>query len=69
MLAIEIDGSSHDTDDAQEKDEHRQTELEALGVRFLRFRDEFVKTDPNSVAGKIEKWMMKAQITQNFQPY
>jgi len=38
LLAIEIDGSTHDDDDvAAKKDEVRQKALEKLGVSFLRF--------------------------------
>ena len=40
-LAIEIDGSSHD--DKQDYDQNRQTILENLGVKFIRFRDIDVK--------------------------
>jgi very-short-patch-repair endonuclease len=36
-LAIEIDGSSHDGEEAKINDEIRQKRLESLGVRFLRF--------------------------------
>lgn len=36
-LAIEIDGPSHDSEDAQEYDAIRQRAIEALGIRFLRF--------------------------------
>ena len=43
MLAIEIDGSSHDTEEAYKKDIERQTRLETFGVRFLRFDDREVK--------------------------
>jgi very-short-patch-repair endonuclease len=41
MLAIEIDGSSHD--DKQDYDQNRQLILENLGVKFIRFRDIDVK--------------------------
>ena len=41
MLAIEIDGSSHD--DKQDYDQNRQLILENFGVRFIRFRDIDVK--------------------------
>jgi very-short-patch-repair endonuclease len=41
MLAIEIDGSSHD--DKQDYDQNRQFILENLGVKFIRFRDIDVK--------------------------
>jgi very-short-patch-repair endonuclease len=36
-LAIEIDGPSHDDQDAQEYDAVRQPMIEALDIRFLRF--------------------------------
>ncbi len=39
MLAIEIDGSSHDNPTAQQNDHLRQARLESLGIRFLRFRE------------------------------
>jgi very-short-patch-repair endonuclease len=41
MLAIEIDGSSHD--EKQDYDQNRQLILENFGVRFIRFRDIDVK--------------------------
>ncbi|MBJ7901506.1 MAG: DUF559 domain-containing protein [Cyanobacteria bacterium RI_101] len=47
MLAIEIDGSSHDGELAQARDIERQHRLEALGVTVLRFTesDTLYKTD------------------------
>ena len=39
MLAIEVDGDSHDKDDAYILDEQRQKDLENVGIRFLRFDD------------------------------
>ena len=36
-LAIEIDGPSHDDQDAHEYDTVRQQKIEALDIRFLRF--------------------------------
>ena len=38
-LAIEIDGSSHEGEDAQEYDAIRQQAIKALGIRFLRFKN------------------------------
>ncbi|MEO1294659.1 MAG: endonuclease domain-containing protein [Cyanobacteria bacterium J06636_16] len=58
-LAIEIDGSSHDSAEAQEQDKHRQKRLETLGVHFLRFRDEDVKQHPEAVLQVIEDWILK----------
>lgn len=41
-LAIEIDGLSHEGDEAAEYDALRQSEIEALGIHFLRFSNEQV---------------------------
>ena len=57
MLAIEIDGDSHDFEEAFTKDRERQKSLESLGVRFLRFDDLEVKRDMNNVLRTIEIWI------------
>ncbi len=57
MLAIEIDGSSHDSETAQWNDQLRQQRLEALGVRFLRFRDETVRHQTQVVLDSIRTWI------------
>ena len=57
MLAIEIDGSSHDSPEAQARDRERQTRLESLGVRFLRFREEEVRSRVEGVLEVIENWI------------
>jgi len=54
-LAIEVDGRSHDF--KPEKDAERQETMEKLGVRFLRFWDQEVKTDMPSVLRAIEDWI------------
>ncbi|MFM8744886.1 MAG: QueG-associated DUF1730 domain-containing protein, partial [Cytophagales bacterium] len=55
MLAIEINGSSHD---GKEKyDSFRQQKLESLGIRFLRFDDLDVKQKVGWVLGKIQAWI------------
>lgn len=59
MLAIEVDGDSHDY--KYEEDCARQEELEYLGVRFLRFDDLQVKRDMPNVLREIEAWVMKHQ--------
>ncbi|SHJ06163.1 endonuclease domain-containing protein [Pseudozobellia thermophila] len=53
MLAIEIDGNSHDY--KYEYDSTRQGRLEKEGVRFLRLTDEEVKQEMFSVLLKIEE--------------
>jgi very-short-patch-repair endonuclease len=54
MLAVEIDGSSHDYEEAYEKDIRRQGRLESLGVRVIRFLDKDVKKDLNNVMRVLE---------------
>ncbi len=39
MLAIEVDGETHNRPLADVRDQRRQRRLESLGVRFLRFTD------------------------------
>lgn len=51
MLAIEIDGETHDQ--RLEKDEKRQRELESLGIHVLRFHDSDVKQNLDSVINTI----------------
>jgi very-short-patch-repair endonuclease len=55
MLAIEIDGDSHDL--KEEEDVYRQKRLEAIGVRFLRFDDRDVKNNIKKVLQTIKEWI------------
>jgi len=57
MLAIEIDGSSHDSPEAQARDDIRQRRLEALGVRFLRFREGAAQHNVGGVLAEIRAWI------------
>lgn len=43
MLAIEIDGNSHNFTEVQINDIHRQNILENMGVKFIRFKDADVR--------------------------
>jgi very-short-patch-repair endonuclease len=61
-LAIEVDGSSHDGEVAQQNDFVRQTRLESLGVRFLRFSETQVRSQTNTVLKTIETWI-KQQVS------
>ena len=51
MLAIEIDGGSHDLKESE--DCLRQAEIEKLGIHFLRFEDKRVKHDLANVLSEI----------------
>ena len=55
MLAIEIDGSSHD--EKQDYDQNRQFILENLGVKFLRFEDIDIKKKMFWVLEELQIWI------------
>ena len=57
MLAIEVDGVTHDSAAGQQRDQRRQQRLEALGVRFLRFQDEEVTQNLEGVLAVIREWI------------
>ena len=57
MLAIEVDGITHYDETGVERDDIRQKRLEALGVRFLRFDDDDIKTNINGVLEIIQEWI------------
>ncbi|MCW6051411.1 endonuclease domain-containing protein [Lyngbya sp. CCAP 1446/10] len=59
MLAIEIDGSSHDSEEAQKRDRERQSRLESLGVRFLRFTEQDAKYHVEGVLEVIQGWILQ----------
>jgi very-short-patch-repair endonuclease len=61
QLAIEIDGDSHDHEEASTKDEIRQKRLEDEGVHFLRFDDVEVKKDIKWVVNEILHWIEDQQ--------
>jgi len=54
MLAIEVDGMSHDNEEAFLKDIQRQNKLESFGVKFLRFTESEVKYDRVNVIIALE---------------
>ena len=41
-LAIEIDGPSHDSPEAQAYDHQRQQFIESFGIKFLRFPNQLI---------------------------
>jgi len=57
MLAIEVDGATHYTEQGVERDAIRQSKLESLGVSFLRFDDDDIKTNINGVLDIIREWI------------
>jgi very-short-patch-repair endonuclease len=54
MLAVEVDGTYHNYDEAFLKDEIRQKKLESLGVKFIRFTEAEMKYDMMNVIRALE---------------
>ncbi|MDB4924924.1 MAG: hypothetical protein JWR23_980 [Mucilaginibacter sp.] len=54
MLAIEIDGMSHNNEEAFAKDEVRQIKLERFGIKFIRFTEAEMKQDMINAIRAIE---------------
>ena len=58
-LSIELDGGTHETDEAFVKDKDRQEQLENLGIRFLRFKESDARYKMSWVLEMIEDWIKK----------
>ncbi len=57
FLAIEVDGITHDSEEALQRDKIRQEELEANGVAFLRFDAMLVINDVEGALKAIATWI------------
>ena len=68
MLAIELDGSVHDSDYGMLRDERRQESIEEFGVRFLRFKNSEIEKNVHQVVTEIETWIKKNRERQ-YHPY
>ena len=58
MLIIEVDGITHDSSSALQKDIKRQKAFEKVGFNVLRFSSEEVLNDILYVNEAIEDWIM-----------
>lgn len=63
-LVIEIDGESHNHENAPIKDIQRQTILEGMGLNFLRFDDIDVKRNMASVLREINGFIDDFESSQ-----
>ena len=63
LLAIEVDGASHDSEEACLYDAERQREIERTGIRFLRFTNDEVLGNCDAVVKRIE-----AEIIRRHKP-
>jgi very-short-patch-repair endonuclease len=59
MLAIEVDGITHEDEKVLLKDHIRQDEIEMYGVSFLRFNALDVVHDMKNVIRTIENWIFE----------
>lgn len=58
LLAIEVDGITHEEEGAKEKDEFRQNELEEMGVCFLRFDALLIVNKVEAALREIRDWII-----------
>jgi very-short-patch-repair endonuclease len=65
MLAIEIDGNTHDNPVNFISDSERQRRLESFGVRFIRFQDNDVKKDLDGVVRYLKRKVNKLVDSEN----
>ena len=59
MLVIEVDGLTHEWEETIKKDQIRQKALETAGFTVLRFTDEEVLNNIQSVFSFLEDWIEK----------
>jgi very-short-patch-repair endonuclease len=57
FLAIEVDGSTHDHPDVAVSDLSRQSELESLGIKFIRFEEKEIRDNVDTVVEVVERWI------------
>lgn len=55
LLIIELDGGIHENPDAKERDDGREYDLKNLGLTIIRFKNEEVESDLQSVINEINK--------------
>ena len=55
LLVIELYGAIHNNLEVSERDEGREIELKKKGLKIIRFTNEEVKSDINTVISKIRK--------------
>ena len=60
-LVVEIDGCSHFSSEAQERDAERDRQMRAVGLKVIRVNDGEVRKD----AERIAKWIIEQTIDGN----
>lgn len=65
MLGIELDGYSHMLDEVQLKDELKTKKMNELGITLLRFHDDEVWMDLDTVVRRIDGWIEEHQCSSD----
>jgi molybdenum cofactor cytidylyltransferase len=60
QLVIEVDGNSHDSNEAVAYDEERTIDLQARGLTIMRFTNDEVMQHLDAARTKISHWMSKS---------
>jgi very-short-patch-repair endonuclease len=58
-IAIEVDGATHLTDEEIEYDKYRQSQIEDLGIKVLRFKNYEIYNDRSNIIGEIKNEIEK----------
>ncbi len=64
LLAIEIDGNTHEHEFVYQNDRVRQKRLESIGITILRFTDEEVKKNREGVIMALEDWIRTHSVSK-----
>ena len=57
MLALELDGITHESEEVKKKDSIKQARLESLGVTVLHFTDKAIFFDTDQVFKRLEDFI------------
>ncbi len=57
LLVIELDGGVHNKIEVAERDENREFELKSLGLRVIRFKNEDILNNIDSVIKQLETYI------------
>ncbi len=67
-LAIELDGASHEFENAKSRDDWRQKIIEGYNIRFIRFTDTQVTNRVDDVLGEIERVVRELLMSEEPHP-
>ncbi len=61
MLAIEVDGVSHNQKSVQEKDREKEEFLNSIGITVLRFQDSEIYPENRDALRAIEEYVLESE--------